>query len=219
MKILVFDTETTGLPERNVSIYDHHKWPHIIQLSYIFYDISNNVSVIKDDYINIRQEIEITEGSYEKHRISREILNEKGINIRVALQDFNRYLGLSDIVIGHNISFDKRMIFVESIRNKIDQNFTTFDDKGSKICKDEFCTMKNTIEACGLFYQTRRGEQKKKNPKLSELYEHLFPAVIMPENLHNSIIDVAVTIRCYMKYCYNVDICTINNEIKGLLIE
>ena len=92
MKILVFDTETTGLPERNVSIYDHHKWPHIIQLSYIFYDISNNISVIKDDYINIRQEIEITEGSYEKHRISREILNEKGINIRVALQDFNRYL-------------------------------------------------------------------------------------------------------------------------------
>ena len=52
MKILVFDTETTGLPEKNVSIYEHNKWPYILQLSYIFYDISNNISVIKDDYIN-----------------------------------------------------------------------------------------------------------------------------------------------------------------------
>ena len=36
MKILVFDTETNGLPEKNASIYDLNKWPHIIQLSYIF---------------------------------------------------------------------------------------------------------------------------------------------------------------------------------------
>lgn len=217
VKILVFDTETTGLPEKNVSIYDHDKWPYIIQLSYIFYDISNNTSVIKDDYINIRQDIEITQASYEKHQISREMLDEKGINIRVALQDFNRYLALSDIVIGHNISFDKRMIFVESLRNRIEQKFTLFIN-GTKICKSEFCTMKNTADACGLTYQTRRGELKKKNPKLSELYQHLFPGVNIPENLHNSIIDVAVTTRCYMKYCYNIDICTINNEIKSLLI-
>jgi len=36
MKILVFDTETTGLPERSSSIKETDKWPYIIQISYIF---------------------------------------------------------------------------------------------------------------------------------------------------------------------------------------
>ena len=123
MKILVFDTETTGLAERNVSVYECNKWPYIIQLSYIFYDISNNTSVIKDNYINIRNDIEITSGSFEKHGITRELLDSQGINIRQAIQDFNRLLNASDIVIGHNISFDKRMILVECLRNKQDYKF------------------------------------------------------------------------------------------------
>jgi len=38
MKILIFDTETSGLPERNASITEIHKWPHILQLSYILFD-------------------------------------------------------------------------------------------------------------------------------------------------------------------------------------
>ena len=40
MKVLVFDTETTGLPtERNASISDLKAWPYIVQLSYILYDV------------------------------------------------------------------------------------------------------------------------------------------------------------------------------------
>ena len=41
-RILIFDTETTGLPEKYASIRDYEKWPYIIQLSYIIYDTSNN---------------------------------------------------------------------------------------------------------------------------------------------------------------------------------
>ncbi len=217
MKILVFDTETTGLPEKNVSIYDHNKWPYIIQLSYIFYDISNNISVIKDDYVYIRPEVEISEASYEKHGITRELLNDKGVNIRTAMHDFNRFLNIADIVVGHNISFDKRMIFVECIRNRIEQKFTKYEGN-NKISKAEYCTMKNTVELCDLYYETKTGKQFKKNPTLSELYKKLFPQAVLPDNLHNSIIDVAVTIRCYMKHRYDLDICEINNEIKSLLI-
>ncbi len=33
MKVLIFDTETTGLPEgKNPSIMDTCKWPHIVQI-------------------------------------------------------------------------------------------------------------------------------------------------------------------------------------------
>lgn len=216
MKILVFDTETTGLPEKNVSIYEHNKWPYILQLSYIFYDISNNISVIKDDYINIRSDIEISEKSFEKHGITRQIINNKGINIRSALNNFNRFLSISDIVIGHNISFDKRMICVECIRNRINYGFSQYiDDK--KISKQEFCTMKNTVDFCNLYFQTKTGKQMKKNPTLLELHCKLFPEQHIPDNLHNSIVDVAVTIRCYMKYIYNIDIYNVNCDIRKIL--
>ena len=43
MKIVVFDTETSGLPkEKNASIYETDKWPYILQLSFIIYDIERN---------------------------------------------------------------------------------------------------------------------------------------------------------------------------------
>ena len=38
MHVLIFDTETTGLPEPDATIFQHNKWPHIIQLSYISYN-------------------------------------------------------------------------------------------------------------------------------------------------------------------------------------
>ena len=78
MKILVFDTETTGLPEKTASIYDSSKWPHIVQLSYIFYDTSLNTSVIKDEYIKISPIVNISEESIKIHKIDREFLNKNG---------------------------------------------------------------------------------------------------------------------------------------------
>ena len=35
------------------------------------------------------------------------------------------------------------MVFVECLRNKVDQNFTKFVNN-QKICKQEYCTMKNS---------------------------------------------------------------------------
>lgn len=216
MRILVFDTETTGLPERNASIYEIEKWPYILQLSYIFYDVSNNISVIKDQYINISKDIEISNESFEKHGITREKIDSKGINIQNALLEFNTYLSRADLVIGHNISFDKRMIFVECSRNRIKQQFTTFRGK-NKISKQEYCTMKNSVELCDLYYTTQTGKILRKYPTLSELYMKLFPDIILPANLHNSIIDVAVTLRCYIKIKYDNDICCINPDISNIL--
>ena len=75
MKVLVFDTETTGLPsERNPSIYDSQKWPHIIQLSYIVYDSeTNEILTVEDDYINIDANINITPESQNIHTDRRRV--------------------------------------------------------------------------------------------------------------------------------------------------
>ena len=217
MKILVFDTETTGLQERGASIYDKSKWPYIIQLSYILYDISNNSASIKNNYIKIHTSVAISQESFNIHNISREILDEQGINIVDALKEFNKYLKTCDIVVGHNISFDKRMIFVECFRHAVAQYFTHYEDN-KKIDKPEYCTMKNTAHYCKLERLSKTNELYIKNPKLSELYLILFPNETLPTNLHNSLVDVAITLRCYLKYVNNSDIVEINDTLKELFL-
>ena len=217
MKVLVFDTETTGLQVKGASIYDKSKWPYIIQLSYIFYDLSINSILIKDNYIKLDSSITISQESYNIHNISREILDARGINIVDALKDFNECLKVCDIVVGHNISFDKRLIFVECFRHNVKQYFTEFKDN-VMIQKPEFCTMKNTNEFCKLERLSATNKVYYKHPKLSELYEKLFPNEPLPKDLHNSLVDVAMTIRCYLKYIYNFDIKEVNDTFKQLFL-
>ena len=217
MNVLVFDSETTGLQVKGASIYDKSKWPYIIQLSYIFYDLSINSVLIKDNYIKLDSSITISQESYNIHNISREILDAQGIHIVDALKDFNECLKVCDIVVGHNISFDKRLIFVECFRHNVKQYFTEFKDN-VMIQKPEFCPMKNTNEFCKLERLSATNKVYYKHPKLSELYEKLFPNEPLPKDLHNSLVDVAMTIRCYLKYIYNFDIKEVNDTFKQLFL-
>ena len=242
MKILIFDTETTGLPERNSSINEINKWPHILQLSYILFDQSNNeLLTYSNDYILIPPTVEITEKSQSIHNISREICNKNGKSIREVLNRFNICLQKANIIVGHNISFDKRMIMVECTRNHIPQYFTYYSF-GDKIQKPEYCTMKLSTELCKLPYKSKTMSSSKESinqqyneesidinmaidkdkkikykfPTLNELYYKLFNLV--PNNLHDSMVDILITFRCYIKLITTNDICEINNDIKNLFI-
>lgn len=213
MKILVFDTETTGLPEENnVSILDTFRWPYIVQLSFIYYDSEiNDVIEYYDNVIKLPDNITIPEDSIRIHGITNEIMREKGINIITALKKFNDILKECDIVIAHNISFDKRIIMVECIRNKISQYFTRGQNK-----KPEFCTMKNSKNICKIKMVNFKGQEYFKSPKLCELYSFIFKEE--PRNLHNSFVDVLLCLRCYFAIIENRDI-IINNDIKKLFLE
>ena len=216
MKILVFDTETTGLPtEKNASVRDVSKWPHIIQLSYVLYDTSNNKTLCcVDDIIKLDSNVEISEKSIQLHKITRQLSNRKGIPISVAIDNFNIVLQNCDWVIGHNLSFDKKMIMVESVRLNIQQYFTTTSGNGVK----EYCTMKNSVSVCKILKISEKGNKYFKYPTLSELHNNLFG--YMPSNVHDSMVDVLITLRCYCKLVNNTDIldngCSIVKKIYKL---
>ena len=199
-RILVFDTETTGLPEKHASIRDHNKWPYIIQLSYIIYDTSkNSIFMIGDNYIKINKSINISCESEAITGISRETLDNKGIPIKQALYDFNQAVKISDLIIGHNISFDKQIVMVECFRNKINNNFVKFHGRNI-VRKPEYCTCKNSAHLFNNRYQ-----------KLQNLYSSLFNEI--PNGLHNSLVDTIITLRCYYMLVYNKDIYSTNPEI------
>ena len=53
MRVLVFDTETTGLPPSRYPPSEStiSKWPYVVQLSFVIYDTSNKKTLCDHDYI------------------------------------------------------------------------------------------------------------------------------------------------------------------------
>lgn len=216
MKVLVFDTETTGLPtERNASIMDCHKWPHIVQLSYILFDTdSREILSMRDDLIKIPLDVEITPGSEAIHHISRVMCEANGICIADALNYFNKKLGLADIIIGHNIAFDKQLLMVECMRANIRQRFTIHG-----LRKEEYCTMKKGTDICQIVKTNANGTTYFKYPTLSELHLKLFAEE--PQGVHNAFIDVLICLRCYLQITLNYDYMVRDecNDLKNLYTE
>ena len=202
MKVLVFDTETTGLPvARNASITEVDNWPHIIQLSFILYE-SDDVSIIlcEDHIIKLDKSIHISEESIRIHGITRSQSIRKGIPILEAMDRFNNALKMADCVVGHNILFDKNMIMVECNRLFIPQYFTNQNGVSIK----EYCTMMNSINLCAIKKTNKYGMTYFKYPKLQELHEKLFGNI--PNGTHDSMGDVLICLRCYVMMVHSQDI-------------
>lgn len=210
MKVFVFDTETSGLPkERNPSIYDTDKWPHVMQISYIIYNTeTGQIDEKYDTYIKLNTWVIVDPVSEGIHGITREIMDTKGVSIQEALVRVRDALGKVDICVGHNVSFDKRFLIVEGIRNSIRMNFPA-----------DYCTMKNGKEMCKIDFTFSNGEKGFKFPKLMELYEHLFPGIPAPQNLHNSFADTIITLKCYCKMAHDVNLSLDSREFRVLYRE
>lgn len=199
MKILVFDTETTGLPSsRNASILETDKWPHIVQLSWILYDDNTKKLLNYQDHI-IKCVIDIPQESTRIHGITNEVSQESEVTIQHALGLFNNDLKTAEVVVAHNISFDKRMCMVEAIRVKSKQYFTT-----NGVRKPEYCTMKSTKDFCNIEKESMNGDTYIKYPTLSELHNKLFG--FEPKGTHNAMVDVLICLRCYLYYVKKQDI-------------
>lgn len=186
MRAVIFDVETTGLPkQRKASLHDTELWPYIVQISWINIDIiDGEITDIKDTIIKLPEDVIIPEDSIKVHGITNEMMLKSGVDIKNILLDFQNDINQSDIIVAHNIDFDEAVIGVESIRNL---GYNLFD--GYK--KNKYCTMKRSRKLC------------KKWAKLSFLHEKLFKQV--PNNLHNSLIDVYVCFRCFYQLYYNID--------------
>jgi DNA polymerase III epsilon subunit-like protein len=221
MRLLVFDTETTGLPQSKfISPSTLHQWPYIVQFSYIIYDTSLNDIIQSRDYvIKLPESILISEESSKIHGITNEISQQDGVYINDVLSEFFYFLRGVDLLIGHNIEFDINMIKIELLRI-IDKNSLTQEQ--IKFYKYELhflinfknisCTLKDSIKFCNIQLIDKNGKSFLKYPKLIELHEKLFNK--SPTNLHNSFNDILVTLRCFMKLKHNIDLMDDCNSFK-----
>lgn len=212
MLVLVFDTETTGLPASKILNPDTlNLWPYIVQFSYIVYDTDKNDIVLSSDTIvKLKNDIIIPEESIKIHGITNEMSQKDGTNINVILTDFFHHLRNVDLLVGHNVSFDINMVKVELLRIIYDNSSLSeikaykFDLHFLANYTNIYCTLQESIDLCNIKGVTKFGKEYIKYPKLLELHQKLFESV--PNNLHNSFNDILVTLRCFMKLKYDVDL-------------
>ena len=213
MKFLVFDTETTGLPQSKfISPNTLNLWPYIVQFSYIIYDASiNDIIESKDYIIKVPENIIITDESSKIHGITNVISLKNGVNIYNVFLEFFNDLKNVDKLVGHNIQFDINMIKIELLRIINDNLYSNEQIRLQKnnlhyITNYEniICTLKDSINFCNIQLVDKFGKPFLKYPKLIELHEKLFNKT--PTNLHNSFNDILVTLRCFMKLKYDIDL-------------
>jgi len=224
MKVLIFDTETTGLPKTRIICQETlNKWPHIVQFSFAIYDTdTNSLESTNDSIIKLQDNLQIPEDSTKIHGITNEISREKGTTVEYVLEQFFAHLSGVDMLVGHNVSFDINMCNVELLRIIYDNSKTTEAVSNAKSYlhllvnfKNIYCTMQESIDLCAIKRLKRSGEEYNKFPKLSELHEKLFGTT--PKNLHNSLIDILITLRCFMQLKWERDLLEDCNEYMQIM--
>jgi DNA polymerase III epsilon subunit-like protein len=215
-KYLVFDVETTGLiPKRSASSVPNIKeYPHIIQLSFVLYDITEQTAIqTYNSYVNINKEVVISEQITNLTGITREMCETQGNPIIEIIYEFYQAYVQCDGLVAHNISFDESMILIEIERNReilmktVSPCLSIFNPMYEKFRGiEKYCTMKSGTNICNIMVESKIAGKSpsKKWPKLIELYSVLFNGETV-NGLHNSLVDVYACIRCYLKMRHNLD--------------
>lgn len=214
-RFLVFDVETTGLlptQRKGAPSVPITEYPHILQLSFVIYDIADKIIVRQSDsYIKIGADVEISPFVSNLTGITREMCDEKGRDMVEVLEEFYEAYMFCDGLVAHNMSFDEKMIMVELERNreaimkKAPYCFMTFNPMYEKVHGIErYCTMRKGTDQCNIMVESKIAGKpaSKKWPKLAELYANLFEGETV-DGLHNSMIDVLTCLRCYLKMRHN----------------
>ena len=140
MKILVWDTETTGLFNSKLPIEEStlEYFPYIVQISWLLLD-TQTYKVQEYDY-TIKVPIPVPPESTNCHGITTNMSLVRGYSFIKTFAIFNECMKQCDLIVGHNLQFDITVLKAECLRNHISFQLT----------KPTYCTMKSTTKMCGL---------------------------------------------------------------------
>lgn len=179
MKLLIFDTETTGLPvDRNKqAIKEPNNWPHIVSISWVVLDADTNKIESKNSFIVKPINWTIPLEATKVHGITNEKAMLKGSPLSEVMEQFSRES--YDYLVAHNIQFDFNVLmnaYCWDLGMKV--NDTLYKRK---------CTMMLSTDLCKL-----QGQWGYRWPKLSELYEFAFHRKPISSSLHSSLYDTVI---------------------------
>jgi DNA polymerase-3 subunit epsilon len=187
MTILAIDTETSGFTKPNLPL-DHPDQPYIVQLAAQLCE--DDGKPIAGFSLIIDNGVEIPEKAAAVHGITAERAVQFGVSPTSALAHFAHFHQRADLIIAHNIRFDKMVMEVAMTRQQ---------GKEMRITKPCFCTMETATPVINMPPTDRMlaaGFNKPKAPKLEECIEHFFGEKL--EGAHDAMVDLTACLRVYL---------------------
>ena len=159
---LIFDTETTGLPQDwKAPLTNFNNWPRCVQLAWQIHDKKGQLVTVKN-YIIKPEGFDIPYNAEKIHGISTKRAIASGELLTTVLKEFIKDVKDSKFIIGHNIEFDKNIIGCELLRNEMPNLLAGVESIDTKDDATDYCSIPGG-----------RGG-KYKWPSLTELHDKLF---------------------------------------------
>jgi len=233
----VFDTETTGLPPfieykgkkmraKFIKGKNIEGWPFIIQLSGILYNMRTHEYSFYNKYIDTERipedvleecaQVPIIKAAlteYEKAKPMQIVSPEQ------AMDDFMEMISSCDVVVGHNVNFDKYLILAELkrledkhesdgvLKRKYETWYKHFDQFNNNVSvpKVLYCTQCASSMILNIKTQVTPNKTRRKKisytkpPALWEAYDRMFGHPPLKKYLHNALVDIIVTLRVFYR--------------------
>ena len=202
--ILILDTETNGLPKnRYAPASEYASYPAILQLSWAIYTIEDSKllpGITRDVGLSLHPSIPWDTGAAKIHGLS-EVEARHGTPAADALTELRQALYDVDVVVAHNLAFDKPVIraagYAEASRGA-DASLRSIWPSGIK----EFCTMRGTRDLVKIPATAKQAQYADlglyKAPRLNELYTWLYGHAydVSGATMHNAKNDTHCLAQC-----------------------
>lgn len=183
--IIVFDTETTGIPDWKIPS-ESESQPHLVQLAAHQYDLTKGRIVQSMDVIIKPDNWEIPQDVSEIHGITQEYALDVGIPEKLALDMFLELWG-GRLRVAHNTTFDNRIIRIATKRYAPEHVIQTWADG------DYECTGLLSKPIMQMLPKNKCGF---KMPKLEEAYKYFTGKEL--QNAHSAIADCNACLEIYL---------------------
>lgn len=194
MHILFFDTETNGLPtDRWALTSDVSKWPHIVQIAWQLwsFELDGSGTCVEKQCFMIKPPSDLVWNAESAgiHKITKERALVEGTPGSEVMEIFKRVASRADVLVAHNLAFDKPVLRASYYRESPTANFSWWP-------ATEYCSMENTKALCKLPSKWAKPHDPYKNPRLSELYTYLYGSGANVE-FHSADGDVECLVLCF----------------------
>lgn len=181
-RVLFVDTETNGLPKNYRIPPDRSdNWPRIVQIAWVVMERPYEV-ITEKNFIIQPDGWEI--GDSERiHKISPLMAASHGVPIKKAMEHFIDDLDSVQVVVAHNVAFDRNVIAAELMRANM---------RPRKVGYSFYCTQMKSTDILKL-----PAAMGFKWPRLSEAYEFFFKTNFT--EAHNAVADVKACAAVYWK--------------------
>ena len=187
LNYIVIDTETIGFPVRKTfntywdpKEYDiYYNQARMIEIGFIKYKKETNEYLSEYSSLVIPDNFVIENSNI--HGITTENATKLGKDINIVLDNLEKELEDCDLLVGHNINFDKHIILAECFRYN----------------KTNLISLLNNCQTYCTMFKGKEYMNVQKVPKLIELYQFLFKQELQQN--HRALEDVKATSVCYQQ--------------------